>query len=363
MDRFEKMITGLKKDMEVPDPVMSKYMSTLSSISEKGNSEVYGGIKKKGFVSAAAVLIALTGAVTVGAAAYSQWSRSIDANFQPTEVQKAELEESGAVDFIGQSVTSNGVTVSVQQSIVDNYMAYISLKVDGYMQVEDFQPDFRSVNILINGQPVEASMEFRTFKDDEYIMEDGSFEYDIIMYGSEKGYFIDKPVHIEINDIGHYTEKAADDIVLDMEGSWNFDFNLGGNASMDIYEPNAPLGDSGITLLYAELSPLSASLKLDMPRVEITETGIDVEGNPVSYETYKSAPQFMGIRLKDGTIQKVNASESGRYIDENSDIYEKVINFSAVLDVDEVDSLLFLKDIHEIGQPLTEENYYVVPLN
>jgi hypothetical protein len=206
-------------------------------------------------------------------------------------------------------------------------------------------------------------MEFRGYKDDDYTLEDGGFEYNIIMYGSEKGYFLDKPVHIELNDIGHYTEKAASDIVVDTKGSWSFDFILTGNASMSVYELNEPLGDSGITLLYAELSPLSASLKLDMPRVTITETGIDAEGNPISYETYKSAPQFMGIKLKDGTVQKVNAAESGRYIDENSDIYEKTINFSAVLDIDEVESLLFLKDIHEIGQPLTEENYYVVPLN
>ena len=402
MDKFDKIINELKKDIKIPDTVMSKYTDKLSSVSENSdtdNTSAYRRMSKKRLIPAIALIAAITGAVTVSAATYSQWSKSIDDHFQPTEEQKANLEDSGTVTFYNQtdtdssqidtsntqsdaasssnetltetpdtgeklSDTVDGITVSVQQSIVDNYVAEISLKIEGYTPIDNYQPDFGGLNILIDGEPVEADMGLGFYHNDGgYIMEDGSLEYNIGMRALTEGYFVDKQMHIDIYNIGHYTEKAQSDIVTDIEGTWSLDFALKGTDTKNTYELNAPLDESGITLLYAELAPLSATFRLDMPREEITETGIDIDGNPVNYTTYKAMPQFMGIILKDGTIQKITGSASQGYVDETSNIYESRISFNSVVDIDQAECLLFQKSIPENPQTLTEDNCYVVPLN
>lgn len=388
MSRFEDMIHGLQQDTEVPEYVWQRYMEALSTLPDKENRGygAHAGRSRRWMLPVAAAAALTVGVVSVSASAYLHWSRSLEEKLQITTEQEQVLEEQKLAAPIGQSVTQGDVTVTAQQSIVDNYVAYLSFKVEGYEVEEGVQPDFASVDIQIEGEgdytlgrsygfyngmvvgsdggPVHAS-DGTPWGEDEavnYMMEDGSLEYLIRMVSAREGAFLDKQVHVELKDLGIYKQKAGD-ITTEAEGTWSFDWTLTGSDEMKEYELNAPLGDSGATLVQAELSPVSISLQYDLPRREETEQAVDQDGNAFIHTTYAEPPYFYGVQLKDGTIlgHLSNGGAEG-YEDDQSDLYHVRTSFTRVITVDEVESLLFVKSSPAGEQPLTEENLYVVPL-
>lgn len=200
----------------------------------------------------------------------------MDAVISATNEQKQLLQDNGISSFIGKSSTSNGITVTAGQTIVDNYFAYLTFEVEGYIPEDEYQPDFMDMKIRIDGKEPEASFSSGFLSDSD--RHDGILEYNIMMMSAEKGYFSGKPVHIEFNNMGHYTEKAGD-LTLDTAGTWTFDWAFGSADMTESFELNAELGDTGVSVLHAELSPISVNLTYDAP------------GNDKT-----APPQFIGIR-------------------------------------------------------------------
>lgn len=66
----------------------------------------------------------------------------MDAVISATNEQKQLLQDNGISSFIGKSSTSNGITVTAGQTIVDNYFAYLTFEVEGYIPEDEYQPDF-----------------------------------------------------------------------------------------------------------------------------------------------------------------------------------------------------------------------------
>ncbi|HIV25645.1 MAG TPA: DUF4179 domain-containing protein [Candidatus Scatomonas pullistercoris] len=104
----------------------------------------------------AAVLLS-AGTVSVAAAGYAMWSNGMDAVISATNEQKQLLQDNGISSFIGKSSTSNGITVTAGQTIVDNYFAYLTFEVEGYIPEDEYQPDFMDMKIRIDGKEPEAS--------------------------------------------------------------------------------------------------------------------------------------------------------------------------------------------------------------
>ena len=195
-----------------------------------------------------------------------------------------------------------------------------------------------------------------------YTMEDGSMEFQIRMMSDLKGAFLGKPIHVELKDLGIYGGKA-EDIVVEAEGNWNFDWILTGSDAVKTYELNIPLEDSGATVLKAELSPISVSVTYNFPKQTETEMATDENGEEILHTTYKEVPTFTGVRMKDGTIYTgiSNGGISG-YLEEDSELYENITALRRVIDVEQVESLLFIRSYPEGDQALTEDNLYFVPV-
>lgn len=336
----------------------------------------------RGRLAAATLVLAM---LSVSAAAYMQWSKGLEEGLQITSKQRQELEENHMASFIGQSVTQNGVTMTVQQSIVDNYSAYLSFKVEGYKVKDGVQPDFSETNIVVGDGSTFSSEWSASFydgliagadgkaihtdgtplADDEkisYTMEDGSLEYQVRMNTEEKGYYVGKSIRVELKDLGICSEKAGN-VIVEKQGDWVFEWTMTGNNTVEKYKLNTSLGDSGATVLKAELSPISASITYKYPKQEEKEKVIDENGNEVIGTTYKEPPYFVGVRMKNGTLY-TNLSDGGfcGYTENNSDLYVNTVSLSQVIDVDQVESLLFLKSNPKEEQPLTEKNLYIVPV-
>lgn len=406
----EKEVWGiLNEELAIPEVVNEKAYDAFYQI--KKESSAYhntenGGIKimkvnthKKNKRKMTMVLLAATlvvGTVTAGAAVYMKWSSGLEKGLRVTEEQKEMAESTGLADFPEISMTQNEVTVTAQQSIVDNYYAYLSFKVEGYECPEGEQPMFSETVITVDGQTVTMGASFydglisdangkAVLADGspipldengafllDYTMEDGSLEYRVnLSGGGESGYFMDKPIHVELKDLGYYADKEESRI--EVEGSWIFDWTLSGDESIYVAECNEKLGDTGATVTNAEISPISIKAVLEMPRQEIIEIGYrefqeEINGEwvnrsePFEFVSYEEPPRLSGVKLVDGTILPNMYMGPGTmgYVDDVSDTYEVRFAIDRILDVDQVESLLFVKAYPEGEEEFTEDNFYVV---
>ena len=386
MSIFDDMIYGLKQDTEIPKDVWKKYTDTLSNLPDKQGEPSSHTFFKKSMWPTVAVVALVIGTVSVSAATYMQWSKGLEERLQVTTEQRRKLERNQMASFVGQSVTQGNVTVTAQQCIVDNYFAHLSFKIEGYKVEDGNQPGFSDTNIIVgdnanhtggwsasfydgllsgaDGTAIHA--DGTPLKDGEiisYTMKDGSLEYHVDMMSETKGAFLNQPIHVELKDLGIYSGKA-EDVAVEAEGTWSFDWVLTGSDEMKKYTLNIPLENSGATVLQAELSPISASVTYQFPRQKETEKATDENGEEITHTYYKEPPILTGVRLKDGTIYKgISGSGISGYISDDSDLYRNTAALERVIDVDQVESLVFVKSSPESEQPLTEDNLYFVSVN
>ncbi len=413
------IIQILQKEIKIPDVVQDKANAAIAAIQEEvsqsqGNDKSGKGSflnktkttttkvvpaapgtyhsnsrkipRKKMWIALVAAILIL-GTVSVGASAYMKWSRSLEQGLRVTKEQKPVLEENHTAVAVNKSVTDNGITITAQQTIVDSYYAYLSFKVEGYEVEEGIQPDFEFITITVDGEEPSWSGSFyngwvtgdngMAVMDDgsaipvnedgsymeNYTMEDGSLDYQCVLSGHDReGFFIGKEIHVEFQNMG--TVYKAE-YTPDIEGSWTLDWVLEGCEDIRKYDLSVPLGDTGATVVQAEISPISLKTAAQFPRQEISEAAVDgTTGEEFEHTTYAEPPALSGVRMKDGTLYPYLYAGPGTmgYESEDSDLYCETFAIDRVLDIDQVESLLFQKTAPEIGENVTEENFYIVPL-
>ncbi len=319
-------------------------------------------------------------------AAYFRWSRSVEEGMQVTEEQKVQLEEEHTVAFAMQECTKQGVTITAGQSITDNYFAHIVFRVDGYTLADGAEPAFENIRIDVDGETdfswyggfydgliagpdgraVYADGSPIDYENDKslgrYVMGDGSMEYMVTLACSTKGYFIDKQIHVELENLG--TVAKAEYLGTDVKDVWSFDWNLQGKASMEVYTPQAPLGDSGAVVTKAELSPVSIHVEYNFPMRTEAEEGIDENGNPIEEQMTAEPPMLQGVKMKDGTLYPYLMGGGGSmgYDEGDLNTYMLTLAMDRIIDVDQVESLLFARPGWKGGDIPTEEDFYVVPI-
>lgn len=386
-------IEQLKKEVDIPEIVKNRADETFNKIKNE-NSEVIQMPNKKLFrrmnkAAACAVIGILTcGVISVGATAYYKWNKGLEEYYQVKEEDKTKIEESGLADFPDLSVTNQGVTVTLEESIVDNYYAYVTLKVEGYDVPEGMQPEFDICEYTIGdyeatgcgmgfydgtimgedgkGKMADGSeipVDENGISKTDYTMEDGSLSYHLVFSSDgEKGYFFDQPIHLELRNLGYYGDKES--VTVGVEGTWSFDWTLTGSDETRVVNCDEALGESGASLIYAEVSPISICAKLDFPYQETVEMGEDENGNPIEHKTYENPPYLTGVKLKDGTMytRLMGGGMSGYPEDNETFLY--LYQTNRILNPEEVESLLFIKSAPEgEGGILTEENLYEVKIN
>ena len=386
----------LQSDIVIPEIVQEKANMAFQKIRETnamdGKEQISNQTKrrkphmrKRGIlIFAAAMVLALAG-VTVFAA-YQNWSRGLSDDLQISDEQKEKLQEEGAVAFAMQSQTQNGVTVTAQQSITDNYFAHLSFRVEGYDLPKDAQnnyaePCFEKINITVNGgsdynmfgsfyDGLVTGPEGRAVYADgspidydapgslaRFVQEDGSLEYLITLQNAEAGYFLNKEVCVEFENLGTVS-KTVYQREHEVSGKWSFRWNLQGTDSRKEYRLNEPLGDTGATVVRAEISPISMNVEYHFPYQEYTETGFDQDGNPIETTQFVEAPPLAGVKLKDGTVyQYLCDGGTEGYREDDKNTYVATYANDRIIDTDEVAYLIFRKKIDGL---YSESDFYLV---
>lgn len=382
-------IYTLQQNIEIPDIVTEKANMAFEQIRKDAGSSsdkivtYQKPVKKsrKKYVAAALIATMTVGAVSAYAA-YTNWSHGMKEELRISEEQQKNLEANGMAAFSDASVTDAGVTVTAQQSITDNYYTYLSFKVEGYSVEKGVQPDFETISVTADGQDVSWGGRFydgmisgddgmvvnadgsapETEADgsmiENYVMDDGSLEYHMILKSHEKGFFTDKQLHVELENLGTV---AKAQYFPDIEGNWILDMTLGGADTAKYIETNEKLGDTETIVTGVELSPVSMRITYDFPKTEPRMEEFEDENGEIQTIAWPAQPPFaFGIRLKDGTVMKYISAggESTGYTSEEGQEYVVSFPLDRVIDPDQVEAVLFREYDEENGKQLT----YEVPL-
>lgn len=362
----------LKEDIVIPGNVQGKADAAFAKIREEAGTGKLSHMetergriirlnRKRGrrFAAAVAVAVLALSVVTAGAA-YLKWSEGLEKNLAVTEKQKEEAESTGLAGFPNLSAEDKGITITAQQSIIDNYYGYLAFKVEGYQAGKGEEPGFDGLSIKVDGKDISYT---HGVEGEAVVGQDGSFEYQVELYADGgKGSMIDKEIKVEFSDLGVIRKKAgmAEDVV---KGKWVFQWKLNGSDEIYTAKVNEKLGDSGATVTGAEVSPISIKAVYDFPARTVKEKAVDGDtGAEYETELLAEPPLLVGVKLKDGTL--IMGTQGGvlGYTDGGKRNYEERFGMGRILDVDKVESLLFVKKTLEEEREMTEDDLYVVDI-
>lgn len=363
---MNKDLKAFNNDFEVPEKVRDGVEDTLASIrkeqvelmeynSNTEHDQNHGGrrylhfFKSQAAAAACVAVLAATG-ITAVAAGYHLWSRGIEHSLQATDSQKAEAESTGladnpeASDGSTISVVHDGIMVSVEQTVVDNYRAVIALKIHG-LEIGDEDPAVGTVACDIDGTDSNWAGGFEDGTD-----ENGDYEFDIYFDNDGgAGALIGKTIQVTFGDLGSGSE-SSENYKAAYPGEWNLSWTLQGSSEIRKIDLDQKIGNTEATVKSVEISPISARITMDWPYQEITESGIDEDGNTIESKTIKEAPTVSALLMKDGTVnmKAIEGTTVAGYTDDNHKTYVAQVNFQSIIDPDEVSELLFATD--ELGE-------------
>lgn len=345
--------------------------------------------KKRLAFTALAAAIAV--AVLTGAALFTRWSYAMQVQYHPTEEIKKQAEQSGLSVMLEKaressdsnevlSVTENGITITAVQSIVDQYGAELTFRIEGFDLPKDRAPAvwpivsidgdtcipggqtgafFNGLTRNKEGQTVYASSgQPVKSRDDifhtlilEYAAPDGSLEYThIINFENTDGRYLGKEIEVTFPFVGLGFEEKAAPMEPVVEGNWTLRWTLTGTTNTVPITIDKEIGDSDVLLLDAEIGQHTVRARYQMLNYQ------------EDWTDFSEFPQTLwGVRLKDGSE---HICGWGSCAFENQ---EKMIYFTeytiqdVILDPSQVESLMFHKgwEMDSDGHPATETFYYI----
>lgn len=342
-------------------------------------------------VALAATLILVT---MTGAAAFTRWGRQAQNQFKPSQEIKEQAEKSGLSVMLEESkgaenpnevlsATDQGITITAVQTIVDNYQAQITFRIEGFDLPEDEAPSVWPT-VTIDGDPHFYTSQTGVFfdgttrneegkrvyvstgepvrsRDDEFqsvildwVADDGSLEYThYIDFNETDGRYLGKEIVFTFNSIDFQSQQKAGMPVPQVEGNWELKWTLTGADSNIKCAPNAKIGDSDVVLLDAEIGQLTL------------RTRYQVKDYWEGWNQLVELPQaVVGVRMKDGSEHICYSSTSGFEDQEKMIYFIESTMFDAILDLSQVESLMFHKgwESDSEGNP-TIQTFYYIPIS
>lgn len=356
----------LQKKAEIPEVVRKKMQLAYGQIRQEKrmHEEIEGQKNERGktVVSKKKVAIILAVAtlslatVSVAAGVYIRWSEGLKEKLQLTRTQEKELEEIGAAESTEASCTSQGITVTVLQSITDQNFSHLAFSVKGYSAETKEQPDFEQVIVKVDGKEVNASGSFRNFGEEDmpgYQKADGTMEYLMQIDSNEENGLAGKKIQVILENLGTVNKQA--EFVSGVKGTWTLDWELAGTEKEEGLSVNQTIGDTDTVVKSIEITPLSLTIHYDMPRKKITKQSYGDDG-VTTWETYEEPWFLYGFRMEDGTVrQMVFQSQEQGYDDETTEAYTVKYATDQIVEAEQINSLLYVKPGGNLQEPGEED--------
>lgn len=330
-------------------------------------------------------------ATLTGAAVFTRWSTTAQIRYNPSEDVKEQAEKSGLSVILEEtkgeenpdevlSVTDQGITITAVQTIVDNYHAEIIFRIEGFELPEEELPHvwpvvsidgdkhfgggqtgwfYDGLTTNDKGETVYASTGLPVRSDEEgclildMVTNDGSLEYThYISFGETDGRYMGKEIVCSFQSVDFQSHEKAGMPIPQVEGNWELKWTLRGTSDSITLTPNCKIGDSDVVLLDVEIGQ-----KTICARYQLKEYW---EG----WDELAEFPQrVLGVRMKDGSEYRCGAGTSG-FEDEEQMLYFTENDISdAILDISQVESLMFHKDwVKDTAGKTIDQTYYYIPV-
>ncbi len=330
------------------------------------------------------ITIAATLALGITAfATVTHYSRGFSQKMNINEEQMERLQnsDSSLVAMPNVSDSHDGITVSSAQCLFDGNSVRMSFYVEGYELEKTEEPELEYLNILLDGKighnydwsffdgidwtdrkhPVMA--DGSPVQEDEngsyirnYRIADGKMEIDL-----NWSPFVDGDGRLSGEDLNGKTITVIMQNFGDKKGKWTLDWTLDNLEQGKTFTLDFALGDTGAKVNEVTLYSASCVVKYDFQKKDIETDAYDENGKLYKTTDFAEPPTLVGVKLKDGTVlMDINDGGSNGY--ENGDLNEFVsrVNFSRIIDADEIDSLLFAKN--QLKAKMTENDCYTLKL-
>ena len=330
-------------------------------------------------------------ATLTGAAVFTRWSTTAQIRYNPSEDVKEQAEKSGLSVMLEEtkggenpnevlSVTDQGVTITAVQTIVDNYHAEIFFRIDGFDLPEDKLPaTWPTVTIdgdehfggsqsgwffegttrnkdgklvyASNGQPVQSDEDGNLILD--YVADDGSLEYIYsISFEKTDGRYLGREIAFSFHSFDFQSDKPAGMPEPQVEGNWELKLTLTGTSDSVTVMPNAKIGDSDVILLDAEIGQKTIRVRYQLK--DYWEGWAEMEEFPQA---------LWGVRMKDGSEHMCGGGTEGFESVENMIYFTEFDISDAILDISQVESLMFHKDwVKDTAGKTIGQTYYYIPV-
>ena len=346
----EKLRNALQNgQMEPPVGFEARSDQQLRTLIAKEEKQV------KRFPMVAIVCLMVLCMATAVAAGIVTWQRGLEDKLRVTDEIRQTYEETELFQEPKLSVTDQGVTVTLEEYIVDKHAAFIAFRVSGYELPEGQQPAFDEVRydvdiegsyggnwsfyngLLTNNDGKAVHLDGTPFEKETYVGENGDLMFIINMICSVDNY-VGKTIHIELENLGTYTGKAGD-VVVDVPGRWEFEWVLeGSDLAISKENLSLPIGKSGSSLNGMRLSPVYVELDMTVPR------------NPEDRESTRHVPYLYGVKMKDGTVHAyITDGGMQGYIDFESERFMMKYALDRIIIPQDVESLLFTSPLDDSG--------------
>lgn len=348
----------------------------------------FSGKKKLLFLLAATLIM---GTMTA-AAVYTRWSTTAQTRYNPSQDVKEQAQKSGLSVMLEEtkgkenpsevlSVTDQGVTITAVQSIVDNYRAEITFRIEGFELPEGEEP-FAWPRVTVDGNRgfygsqtggfydgttrndkgewVYASDGSPVKYDDtkpfspailDYVADDGSLEYThYISFNETDGRYFGKEIVFSFHSLDFQSDKKSLATEPQVEGNWELKWTLTGTSDSISVTPNVKIGDSDVILLDAQIGQKSIRARYQ------------VDDYWEGWNELVTLPQAVqGVRMKDGSEHRCGASTSGFEDQDNMIYFTESDIYDAILDINQVESLMFRKglELDANGNPTIQTFYYI----
>lgn len=412
-DPFKRYVSAMEDLQFSADTKESMIQMLMNQTAQPANKR-RPGRRKLLLVALAAALALVT---LTGGAVFTRWSKSMGTIYSAGEKEKQIAEKTGVSSMLETnaddtdviSVTDQGVTITAVQTIADQNYARLVFRVDGFDLPDGETPDVtigsvrlaygavHCVNYLNGffdgtvrneeGEQVYADGSPLQYNSDgspllNYVAGDGSLEFYTTLTIPTPGAHIGNEVEVTIMSIGTTSRPGL------VRGNWTLKWKLDGEKNILRSDPNAPIGDTGITLLKTEISPIAISvlLQVDGADLRTDKTELLNHADPMLSEMLdQAANRFVGIRTKDGVLQlglgltKASgfrtvygdyavSNELQEYRDSvrknNAVLLRSSKQTNRIIDPEQVDAILFLKEYpceKELSE-LTKEDLYLIPI-
>ena len=307
-------------------------------------------VKKKLSASAILVIVLITVSVTAAlAAGIISLNRTLEDRLQVTDDITTAYENTDLINTPLLAAENNGITVILDQCVVDNNCAYIAFQVKGYRPAAGVRPSFEDVMIRVDGfQETDINWNFAYYdyehKDEESDSEGDELTFiaNVLLFDQDKS-LIGQKMNITLKNIGAYVvdpSRPEQGLTFnqDVEGVWNFGWVLKGtDMHLDLTDLALPIGGTGSVLTSLHLSPISVRMQMTVPREPVSEDPME-----------DNAPYFYGLKYQDGTeLSELGNGGGEGYESKDSEVYMQFWNLDRVIDLNQVSSILFVNPFGE----------------